>query len=161
MREEGAREAGAGTGAGALAPSTELPEGRLLQALHQEVGEGAALLYLHGSTARGETHGDSDLDLAVLLGWKAFPTRLARSEARVGLLSAFMAAAGRNDVDLVVLNDVTPILARSVMTEGRLLFCRNPDEELAFRTKTLLMAIDLEIFLAKFRSRKLQKAQEP
>ena len=161
MREEGAGKAGAGTRAAARAPSTEFPAGRLLQALHQEVGEGAALLYLHGSTARGEIHRDSDLDLAVLLDWKAFPTRLARSEARVGLLSAFMAATGRNDVDLVVLNDVTPILARSVVTEGRLLFCRDPDEELAFRTKTLLMAIDLEIFLAKFRSRKLQKAQEP
>ena len=101
MRAESAREEGAGTRAVARAPSTELPEGRLIEALHQEVGEGAALLYLHGSTARGETHRDSDLDLAVLLDWNAF------------------------------------------------------------RTKTLLMAIDLEIFLAKFRSMKLQKAQEP
>lgn len=95
--------------------------------------------YVFGSVARGETRPGSDLDVAVFLdpsapvpgpwGWAAsVNTRL-------------VAALGRNDVDVAVLNRATPLLYHRVLRDGVLVLTRNPvataERELQARSRWL------------------------
>lgn len=111
--------------------------------------------YLFGSLAQGRAHRDSDVDIGVLLDWKAYPDAASRFEARLRLSSAIGRAFGRRDVDLVVLNDAPPQLARAILTDGRLLFCRDAEADHAHRRAVLSRAADLEPFLRRTRRTKL------
>lgn len=118
--------------------------------------EGLVAVYLFGSHARGAAHRESDVDLGLLLDWEAYPSRAARFERRVQLISALGHAAGRNDVDAVVLNDGPPHLARRIVTEGDRLLCWDPDAERAFLRDVQLRAADLDPFLRRMRQIKLR-----
>src|SRR5690625_2406031 len=76
------------------------------QRLGEYLGEQADVLaaFLFGSVARGADRPDSDLDIAVLLEHAEEITPLRAAT----LLSEVMAIAGRDDVDLVILNSATP-----------------------------------------------------
>lgn len=87
---------------------------------------GVVSVYLFGSQAAGRAHRESDVDLAVLLRWDLYPTSRERFEARLRLFADFSAALGRDDVDLVVLNDAPPLLGRHIVTTGRRLLCTDP-----------------------------------
>jgi hypothetical protein len=53
----------------------------------------------------GRAHRESDLDLAVLLDWVVYPDRPSRAERQVELISDLIASTGKNEIDLVMLND--------------------------------------------------------
>lgn len=80
--------------------------------------------YLFGSVARGEERADSDVDVAVYLdpatprdaGWGA--------AAEIG--TDLIAALGRNDVDVVVLNEAGPLLYHRVLRDGERILARDP-----------------------------------
>jgi len=74
---------------------------------------GVVSAYLFGSVAHGRAHRESDLDVGVLLDWVAYPGARDRFEARLRLTAQLGAATRRNDVDLVILNDAPPHLARN------------------------------------------------
>jgi predicted nucleotidyltransferase len=111
--------------------------------------------YLFGSHAQARAHRDSDVDIGVLLDWKGCPDAASRFEARLRLSSAIGRALSRRDVDLVVLNDAPPQLARAIMIDGRLLFCRDAEADRAHRRAVLSRAADLEPFLRRTRRTKL------
>jgi predicted nucleotidyltransferase len=111
--------------------------------------------YLFGSHAQARAHRESDVDIGVLLDWKAFPDAASRFEARLRLSSAIGRALGRRDVDVVVLNDAPPQLARAIMADGQLLFCRDAEAAHAHRRTVLSRAADLEPFLRRTRRTKL------
>ena len=79
--------------------------------------------YLFGSLARGEAQPHSDVDVAVFLdpasrrdvGWGA--------AAEIG--TDLIAALGRNDVDVVVLNDAGPMLYHRVLRDGERILARD------------------------------------
>lgn len=110
--------------------------------------------YLFGSHARGTSHRESDVDVAVLFDRKTLPRSEYRFERRVRLTSELIAALKRNEVDVIVLNDVPPQLAR-VALRGRRVFCRDAEADHAFARTTLSRAADLEPFLRRIRRRKL------
>ena len=112
--------------------------------------------YLFGSQAAGRAHRESDVDLAVLLEHDALPTASARFETRLRLGAAFAHALGRNDVELVVLNDVPPHFARAIVLDGRRVFVSDVEADHAFRRDAMLRAADLEPFLARSRRRRLE-----
>lgn len=116
---------------------------------------GLVAAYLFGSHARGSAHRDSDVDIAVILDYGVHPTRAARFAERVRLASGLIGALHVNAVDLVVLNDVPPLLARRVLLEGRQVLCTDTDTDRDFRRDTLLRAADLEPFLARMRALKV------
>lgn len=79
--------------------------------------------YLFGSQARGEAAAHSDVDVAVYVE----PSRAAGGPYGYDaeLSSELMAALGRNDVDVVVLNDAPPMLYHRVLRDGVRLFSRD------------------------------------
>lgn len=117
---------------------------------------GVASAYLYGSHAEGRAHRESDVDVGVLLDWAAHRSRAERFEARVRLGSWLIGVLRRNEVDLVVLNDVPPHLGRRVVTSGRRVCCIDPAIDHAFVRDVQLRAADLEPFLRWTRRLKLE-----
>jgi len=121
---------------------------------------GIVSAYLHGSHAEGREHRDSDVDVAVLLDYEAYGDRERRNEARLRLTGQLGAALGRNDVDVVVLNDAPAPLARHVVLDGIRIFCLDEEADHAFRRDVQLRAADLEPFLSRTRRIKLETLRE-
>ncbi|MEZ4416172.1 MAG: helix-turn-helix domain-containing protein [Gemmatimonadota bacterium] len=116
---------------------------------------GVVSVYLFGSTARGERHSESDLDIGLLLDRLHAQSAKARAQVRVTVGADLIAATGENDIDLVVLNDVPPGLARSIVLEGERLVCFDDETDFAFRRDVQLRAADLQPFLRRARRLKL------
>jgi len=124
------------------------------------VAEGARAVtaaYVFGSAAAGRAHRDSDIDIAVLLDWATYPSAAGRFDMRLRLIGEMGAALGRNDVDLIVLNDTPPVFARDIVTRGRRVFVGDVEAEHAFRRDTMLRAADLEPWLRRVRRLKLER----
>jgi hypothetical protein len=74
----------------------------------------------------------------------------------VRLTSGIIAALHRNDVDLVVLNDVPPGIGRHAITQGVRVFCRSEEADHNYVRDIQLRAADLDPFLRRMRKIKLQ-----
>ena len=111
--------------------------------------------YLFGSVAEQRTHRESDVDVAVLLDWNQYPTSRERFDVRLRLIGCLEGVGGRT-VDLVILNDAPPQLARHIMTTGRRLLLIDADRDRAQLRTTLSRAADLEPFLQRSRATKLR-----
>jgi uncharacterized protein len=118
--------------------------------------EGVVSLLVFGSHARGGAHRESDLDLAVLLDRSRFPSSRDRLAARITLAAELIRITGRNDVDLVVLNDAPPGLGRAILEEGRLLWTTDEEAHFAFALDVRLRAADLDPFLRRMQRLKLE-----
>jgi uncharacterized protein len=116
--------------------------------------------YLFGSEARGTAHRDSDVDVAVLLRPEAGHDRARAFDLRVTITSQLIAALHRNQVDVVVLQQVPPLLARAIVIGGRRVFCRDAEADRRFVRDTQLRAADLEPFVQKGRRRLLARLSE-
>ena len=113
-------------------------------------------VYLFGSHAEGRTHNQSDVDLGVLLDINRMPTARERFEARVKLGSELSSVLGENQIDLLILNDIPPLLGRKIVCAGIQIFCSAPEEDLAFVRDVQLKAADLQPFLQRMRKLKLE-----
>jgi hypothetical protein len=131
-------------------------ESRLAAYFAAPGSEGIVAAYLFGSHAEGRAHRESDVDVAVLLDFAARPDAAARFHERVRLSAELVSATGSNDVDVVVLNDAPPILARRIVLEGRLVHCSDPELERRFRRDVQLRAADLAPWLERYRRRTLE-----
>ena len=112
--------------------------------------------FVFGSHARGAEHGESDLDVAVLLDFGKLPTRRERFEEGTRIASALMAELHEPRVDVVVLNDAPPTFARSVVLDGVRVHLGDPQADHAFVRDVQLRAADLEPFLRRTRAVKLE-----
>jgi len=117
---------------------------------------GVVSAYLFGSFAEGREHRESDVDVGVLLDWSRWPTAKERFDRRVDLISDLMAALGRNEVDVVILNDAPPLLGRKIVTVGRRVFTADPRADLDFVRDVQLRAADLEPWLKRMARLKLE-----
>ena len=136
-----------------------MPPSELADSLSAAFGEayasGVVSAYLFGRHASGTAHRESDIDVGVLLDWKAFPDAAAKFDEGMRLGTALIGALHRNDVDLVVLNDAPPQFLRHVLTTGRRLFCRDAETDHAVLRTTLSRAAVIEPFLRRTRRVKL------
>ena len=131
-------------------------EARLRERFPSHLFPEVVSLYLFGSEAKGAAHRDSDVDIGVLTDRDLAPSRDERSDLRVRLGSELIAVTGRNEVDVAVLNDVPPGLARAIVTGGVRVYCRDEEADRSFVRDTLLRAADLDPFLRRMREIKLR-----
>jgi hypothetical protein len=117
---------------------------------------GVSSVYLFGSQAEGRAHRESDVDIAVLLPWDRYPTSRERFDMRVELGSDLIAALGRNDVDLVILNDAPPLFGRKIIWDGQRVYLGNPEADMDYVVQVQLQAADLQPFLERMRRIKLE-----
>ena len=87
------------------------------------VQHGVVLAYLFGSQARGDASARSDVDIAVYIDREREPPSIWGYAAE--LITDLMAALGRNDIDVVVLNDAPPLLYYRVLRDGERLLSRD------------------------------------
>lgn len=136
--------------------STPTLDDRVAAVFTAAPASGVIAAYLFGSHAEGRAHRESDIDVAVLLDRDRCPGEAERFDARLRLIGSIGAALGSRDVDLVVLNDAPPGLARAIVTRGRRVFCRDAEVDHAFVRTTLSRAADLDPFLRRMRRIKLE-----
>lgn len=99
---------------------------------------GLDTLWLFGSEAAGTARKDSDLDLAAL--FRRRPATRETFDARGELGEILL-----RDLDLIDLDQASPILGMQVLRYGRLLVDRNPKHRYAFFSRTISMYDDLKI----------------
>ena len=97
--------------------------------------------YIFGSVATGRVRQNSDIDVAVLLNDRVpaaefFPRRLK-------LMSELGAAVHRSDVDVIILNQATPLLAHRILSRGKLIFERSASARVRFQVNTANRYADL------------------
>lgn len=109
-----------------------------------------AAVILFGSRAADRAKRDSDHDIAVLMG--AAPP----AWETVGRLKLDLEDLLASDVDLVILDTASPIIAMQVLREGFLLSCRDPEALERFTVMTLTDYADLRRTRAPIERRLLE-----
>ncbi len=98
---------------------------------------GLEAMWLYGSVAAGRAGEESDIDIGVLV-----PTSPSFDD-RLALQGALETLLGR-PVDLVFLNEVSPVLGMQVLGKGRLVVNRNPHQQAEFVVRTITAYFDLK-----------------
>jgi uncharacterized protein len=96
--------------------------------------------YLFGSHAREKPTPISDVDFAVLLS-EAVPFG-SYLDYRITLMQELTRIFRSDEVQVVILNQVPPLLAYKVVVEGKLLVCRDEVARLRFRTDATRRYLD-------------------
>ncbi|MCL2777649.1 MAG: nucleotidyltransferase domain-containing protein [Polyangiaceae bacterium] len=113
---------------------------------------GVRIAYLFGSTARGQDHETSDVDLAVVLG--------ASSPLDEDILREELEQSAGRHVDLIVLDKAPPLLVAEVLREGHVLLCRDEDERAQFELRAQAIVFDTEHWRAVQRGYLRERAEE-
>ena len=97
--------------------------------------------YIFGSVATGRVRPDSDIDVAVLLDTGIREVRMF--DLRLRLIADLGAALGRSDVDVLILNHASPLLAHRVLSRGKLIYERSASARIRFQVMTANRYADL------------------
>lgn len=110
--------------------------------------------YLFGSQARKTSTPMSDMDIGLVVD----KTQVDNSGYgyRANLCAELMQRARTNDIDVVILNDASPLLAHRVVHDGIMLHSKDEAARISFEVKTLKMYIDTKP-LRKVRDMYLKK----
>lgn len=94
--------------------------------------------YLFGSMAKGAAGRLSDVDIAVLTS-KDRPLTLDDRLCLMGKLADIL----RREVDVVALNEAPPLLRFEVIRWGKVLYCRDEAERIAFEERAIDDYLDM------------------
>lgn len=98
--------------------------------------------YLFGSSASGRLRPDSDVDIAVLVDERCFQEDLF--DYRLRLSADLRDCLKRPDVEVVILNEVPPVLAHNVISKGKLIFERSRAARIFFQIRALNLFLDTQ-----------------
>ena len=108
---------------------------------------GIVCVYVYGSVARGETHGDSDIDIAVLYAQDPPPTFEG-----LGLeLGSTLERLLGKEVDLLALNQAPLDLIHRVLLDGVLVYDGHPSSRIRFEVQARNAYFDLLPYLRQYR----------
>ncbi len=93
------------------------------------------LTYLFGSQARETAFDESDVDIAVLFDEKVNSKDYFQLEGQ--LIGIFSQIYPQKEINIVNLNDASPLLKQTVVLEGKPLFKKNDLERIGFEVQTL------------------------
>lgn len=116
---------------------------------------GAASAYVFPSHSLGR-HWDRVLGLAVLLDPGRYADTSVRAELLTELAPELAEAAGEARLDLLVLNDVAPVIGRRIVLEGRRLANAMPELDRDYLRDVQVRAVDMEAFLRRPRRPRLE-----
>ena len=119
---------------------------------------GVVLAYLFGSQAEGKAGPLSDVDIAVLLGPQVDHERWF--QVQLDLMGELMDLFHRNDVDVVILNQATPVLAHEIVQFGQILYEAEPGTRVDFEITPLRRYMDTEPLRQLQDRRLLERAEE-
>jgi hypothetical protein len=85
------------------------------------------------------------------MDWVLWPRRRQRAEERERLIADLVHALRRNEVDLAILNDAPPELARAIVTKGLRVFLGDREADHAFVRDVQLRAADLAPWMRRMR----------
>jgi uncharacterized protein len=98
--------------------------------------------YIFGSVASGTQRPDSDVDIGVLVSDKIM--RRDPFRYRLKLMADLMSVLGRDDVDLILLNQASPLLAHRVLSKGKLILERSASARVAFQVRAVNRYLDTQ-----------------
>lgn len=98
--------------------------------------------YLFGSQATGTAGPLSDVDIAVWLD--GLDTRSERFRRQLDLMAACSSVLRTDEVQVVILNGVPPLLAHRVLRDGIVLLDRNPGQRVLLETSATLRYLDTQ-----------------
>lgn len=99
-------------------------------------------LFAFGSLSTGMLTPLSDLDFGVLLSVDL--NKKQRFEKHLELIGLFSATFRTEELDLVVLNDAPVRFSYSIMSRGKILFCRDRAALIDFIEKTRMLYLDFK-----------------
>lgn len=101
---------------------------------------GVIAIYLFGSRARGRVGALSDYDIGALLRENT-PTNFF-IDAKLDLMRLFSNFFKTEHVDIVILNEASPLLAMNIIADGRILFDFAHEKRINFETKMTMKYLD-------------------
>lgn len=101
-------------------------------------------VYLYGSYARGEPGPLSDADFAVLTEPEL--SMKETFELRLDLIEQILRIIHDDEVDLVMLSEVPPLLAYEVIRGGKVIFCRDDIKKTQYETTAISRYLDWKPF---------------
>ena len=102
--------------------------------------------YLFGSYATGNEWAESDIDIAVYVNQKKIKDFF---DVKINLLTLLTDALKTDDVDLLILNEATPVLKYEVLTKGVLLFTKDENVHTEFYLRGFKEFFDYRYLLEK------------
>jgi len=93
--------------------------------------------YIFGSVAQGRENPLSDIDVAIILDDKQIKQELYRYGYKAEILTDLIKILKMNNVDLVILNEASPLLKHRVLYSGKLIYCRNERKRIQFQIDTI------------------------
>lgn len=102
--------------------------------------ENIIFAYIFGSYAQGKMRPDSDIDIAI------YSERKLDSKTYLDIKMALTDVCKR-EIDLIILNDATPLLRYEIYKNNILLFTRDNDLETSYKVKTLFEYNDVKRYL--------------
>ncbi|SDZ23974.1 hypothetical protein SAMN05660462_02333 [Proteiniborus ethanoligenes] len=102
--------------------------------------ENIAFAYIFGSYAQGKVRVDSDIDIAIY------------SEKRIDIetyleIKMNLSETCKREIDLIILNDATPLLKYEIYKNNIVLFTRDRAIETSYKVKTLFEYNDIKRYL--------------
>ncbi len=101
---------------------------------------GIKLIYIFGSYAKGENRADSDLDIAMYFDSEV------DGFVKLDILDELVGIFNREDIDLVILNNVDGVLKFQVIKYGKVVYMEDLVTKVTFESRVMSEYMDMEYF---------------
>lgn len=115
--------------------------------------EDIIFVYIFGSYVQGKMRTDSDIDIAIYLEKKMDIETYIE-------IKMHLSEACKREIDLIVLNDATPLLKYQIYKNNMLLFTRDKTIETSYKVKTLFEYSDMKRYLDLSYDRTIDKLKK-
>lgn len=112
-------------------------------------------LYLFGSQARGKIKPASDFDFAVKFN-KISNSRL-KFKARLKLMSELSRILKRDEVDVVDVEEASPLLNFNVIKDGKVVYSQNERERIMDKVRAINLYFDRQYYFARYFKKAISK----
>ena len=101
---------------------------------------GIKLIYIFGSYAKGENRAGSDLDIAIYFD------NDVDGFVKLDILDELVGIFNREDIDLVILNNVDEVLKFQVIKYGKVVYMEDLVTKVTFESRVMREYMDMEYF---------------